>query len=129
MKRWKDWLRQAERKIASAEWLIKGEFYEDVCFFSQQAAEFAIKALEDFKGERHRGHSVYLHISRYFTDQNLLDISRKLDQYYIPTRYPNGFDIGAPMDYFTKDQAEEAIEFGKVIITRIKKEIEELQAH
>ena len=36
-------------------------------------------------------------------------ISKILDRHYIPSRYPNGFDSGAPEDYFTKDDALEAI--------------------
>jgi len=33
-----------------------------------------------------------------------------LDKHYIPTRCPNGFDLGAPHDYYTADEARQAIE-------------------
>jgi len=33
----------------------------------------------------------------------------KLDKHYIPTRYPNGFDTGAPKEYYTDEDAEKAI--------------------
>jgi len=39
-----------------------------------------------------------------------------LDKHYIPTRYPNGFDSGAPGDYYTKADAQQAIENAKQIV-------------
>ncbi len=39
----------------------------------------------------------------------LLDAARRLDRHYIPTRYPNGFDRGAPRDYFTAAYSTQAI--------------------
>ncbi len=47
---------------------------------------------------------------------NLLEGAAYLDQYYIPTRYPNGFDQGAPMEYYTRTQAEQAIVHAQRII-------------
>jgi HEPN domain-containing protein len=32
MRRHRDWLRQAKRKLESAQWAIQGQFYEDACF-------------------------------------------------------------------------------------------------
>ena len=40
----------------------------------------------------------------------LFAASKRLDKHYIPTRYPNGFDAGAPGDYYTKDEVRKAIE-------------------
>lgn len=39
----------------------------------------------------------------------LLDAARRLDKHYIPTRYPNGFPAGAPSDYYTAEEARQAI--------------------
>jgi HEPN domain-containing protein len=49
-------------------------------------------------------------------DQALIDIAKKLDKHYIPTRYPNGFDEGAPVDLYTRDEAEEAIANAEAIL-------------
>ncbi|MCH7934957.1 MAG: HEPN domain-containing protein [Gemmatimonadetes bacterium] len=38
-----------------------------------------------------------------------MDTGKRLDKHYIPTRYPNGFDVGAPTDYYTEAEAEAAI--------------------
>jgi len=46
----------------------------------------------------------------------LLENARVLDKFYIPTRYPNGFDSGAPTDYYTRREAEEAVRMAEEII-------------
>jgi HEPN domain-containing protein len=45
-----------------------------------------------------------------------MPVSRPSNRYYIPTRYPNGFPAGAPMDFYDKDTAEEAIEYAEAIL-------------
>jgi len=125
MRRYKDWLRQAKRKLDSAKWNLKGKFYEDACFSSQQAAELAAKALLEKKGMAEIGHSIFFLLSKVQDiPKDLLGKAKVLDRYYIPTRYPNGFDRGAPMDYFEEKTAKEAIKFAKNIIEYIAKEIE-----
>jgi predicted nucleotidyltransferase len=39
----------------------------------------------------------------------LFDCAKTLDKHYIPTRYPNGFDSGAPTDFYTKQEGEMAL--------------------
>ena len=124
MRRYRSWPRQARRKLESAKWDLKGKFYEDACFSAQQAAELAVKALLEKKGLSRRGHSIYFMLNEINADSELLRMAKILDQYYIPTRYPNGFDVGAPMDYYDKTQAEEAIEYAERIIRFVEKEIE-----
>ena len=123
MRRYKDWFRQARRRIESAKWSLKGEFYEDTCFSSQQAAELAVKALLEKKGISRRGHSIYFMLSTIKAPEEVLSLARKLDQYYVPTRYPEGFDVGAPMDYYDRTQAEEAIKYAERIIKFAEEEI------
>lgn len=48
--------------------------------------------------------------------EEILTRAKKLDKYYIPTRYPNGFEIGAPKEYFTEEEAKEAIKNAEKII-------------
>ena len=49
-------------------------------------------------------------------NEDLLNSARALDKHYIPTRYPNGFAQGAPMDYYTKRDGEESIGYAKSIL-------------
>ena len=46
-----------------------------------------------------------------------------LDKLYILTRYPNGFDSGAPVEYYTAKEAKEAIEDAKDILSFVKTHI------
>lgn len=125
MRRYKDWLRQAKRKLESAKWDLKGKFYEDACFSSQQAAELAAKAFLEKKGMAEIGHSIFFLLSRVQDiPKDLLEKAKVLDRYYILTRYPNGFDRGAPMDYFEEKTSKEAIKFAKNITEFNAKEIE-----
>ena len=117
MRRHADWFRQAERKLDSARWDIKGGFYEDACFSAQQAAELAVKALLESQGRIERGHSVYqLMEAAGKVPPAIVNAGRTLDRYYIATRYPNGFPAGAPMDFFDQLIAEEAVELAETIL-------------
>lgn len=117
MRRHADWFRQAQRKLDSARWDIEGEFYEDACFSAQQAAELAVKALLESQGRIEMGHSVrQLLQSVGGVPQDVLDAARVLDRYYIPTRYPNGFPAGAPMDYYDQPTAEEAVRHAETVL-------------
>ncbi|MCL6580142.1 MAG: HEPN domain-containing protein [Firmicutes bacterium] len=55
----------------------------------------------------------------------LLSRAKVLDKQYIPARYPNGFDSGAPTDFYTPEEADtaiaiagEVIEFCKGVLAR-----------
>jgi HEPN domain-containing protein len=117
MRRYADWFRQARRKLDSARWDIEGGFHEDACFSAQQAAELAAKALLESQGRIELGHSVYqLLQAAGDLPTDVLDAARVLDRYYIPTRCPNGFPAGAPMDYYDQPTAEEAVELAQKIL-------------
>jgi hypothetical protein len=42
--------------------------------------------------------------------ERLIRSGMKLDKHYIPTRYPNGFDTGAPKEYYTEESSMEDIQ-------------------
>jgi HEPN domain-containing protein len=46
-----------------------------------------------------------------------------LDRLYIPTRYPNGVASGAPSEYYTKKDAQEAIEYAQDFLSFVKARI------
>jgi HEPN domain-containing protein len=124
MRRHTDWFRQAERKLDSARWDIQGQFYEDACFSAQQSAELAIKALLESQGRIEIGHSVYQLLQRVGGAlEEVLDAARILDRYYIPTRYPNGFPAGAPMDYYDQSTAEEAVKLAERILEFVRPQL------
>lgn len=124
MRRHRDWLRQAQRKLESAQWAIQGGFYEDACFSAQQAAELAAKALLESQGRIELGHSVLQLLQAAGVRQRkILAAARLLDRYYIPTRYPNGFAQGAPMDYYDKPTAQEAVHRAQDIVDFVETQV------
>ncbi len=115
-----DWLRQADRDLRHARNALKDGDFEWACFASQQAAEKAVKAVY----ERHHGESwghVVSKLLRQLPDQtglteDLLEAAMRLDKLYILPRYPNGFENGAPGDFYTRSEAEAAITDATAII-------------
>jgi HEPN domain-containing protein len=121
-----DWLRQARHSLESARWSNQGDFFDDACFKSQQAAELAVKALLETCGVKYTGHSV---------SQGLFSLPRalvpdipeearaaaqELDGYYRVSRYPDAHATGAPVDYVTAGDAEEAIRHVAVILAFVE---------
>ena len=130
MRRHADWFRQAKRKLDSARWDIQGGFYEDACFSAQQSAELAAKALLESQGRIGLGHSVYqLLQTAGGVPQDVLAAARLLDRYYIPTRYPNGFPAGAPMDFYDQPTAEEAVRRAETILGFVGTQLEALRSY
>jgi len=111
--RWKDWLSQAKKDLKHSENACESDDYEWSCFSAQQAAEKAVKAVFLYMHGEGWGHSVFGLLKalgeKTTVAEDILDIAKSLDKHYIPTRYPNGFDSGAPADYYTKKEAMEAI--------------------
>ncbi|MFX0114540.1 MAG: HEPN domain-containing protein [Candidatus Hodarchaeota archaeon] len=54
---------------------------------------------------------------------NLLNKAKRLDRHYIPSRYPNAHDSGAPMDFHTEEDAKDAIKSAQAIIKHCKDQI------
>ncbi|PYT07523.1 MAG: DNA-binding protein [Acidobacteria bacterium] len=116
-----DWMRQAEADLDLSRSAMEDEHYEWACFAAQQAAEKAAKAVHFHFGQEAWGHSVTelldaLRDRGVDVENALLDRGRALDKLYIPSRYPNGLPSGAPADYFTRAEAEEAIRHGEAVL-------------
>jgi len=118
--RHEDWWRQAEKDLEHARHALDDADYEWACFAAQQAAEKAVKALYQKLGASARGHSVAMLLSglpsSVLVNQALIDKAKGLDKHYIPPRYPNSYPSGAPLDFYTRDEAERAIEYAGEII-------------
>ncbi len=116
----KDWLAQARRDLEHAQHDLAEGFHEWACFSAQQAAEKALKALHQHTGTEVWGHSVKRLLEELPPEMGasheLLDCGRILDRFYVPTRYPNGFDYGKPADYYTTTDSEQAIRCAETII-------------
>lgn len=108
------WLEQARRDLSDAEFAAGGSRWNLACFLSQQAAEKGLKAYLYAQGaEVVWGHSVAelceeaaAHDASF---RRLGEEAAALDQYYIPTRYPNGLPGGIPADAYTRTDGERAL--------------------
>ncbi len=108
------WLRSAHEDLDSARTLASAGHHAPACFFAQQAAEKAVKALHYLRGARAViGHSVRSLIERLEPREESLDrllaAAVALDLLYLPTRYPNGLDDGTPGEAFSATESTEAI--------------------
>ena len=126
----KRWLSQARSDINAAEVSLQGESFEWACFQAQQAAEKALKAKWLFHGYDPWGHSLVRLVKEYPDDcvkktleEELSEAASILDQYYIPTRYPNGLPDLTPHEVFTRRQAAESLELSKAVIGFIDRAI------
>jgi HEPN domain-containing protein len=108
-----DWLGQGQGELEAARTLLAGGHWAWCCFTSHQAAEKGLKAaLEHFRAPR-AGHN--LNDLRRAVDPYLpvppaiQDACARLNRYYIPTRYPDAFPSGAPIDQFFEPDARQAL--------------------
>ncbi len=51
-------------------------------------------------------------------EPTFLNAARLLDKFYIPARYPNGLMEGAPTEFYTREEAEHALRYGRVLWQR-----------
>ncbi|HCJ10280.1 MAG TPA: DNA-binding protein [Clostridiales bacterium] len=117
------WLTHARDEFRDADELRKrGRFYLALFHF-QQAAEKALKAylLVSVKSaDVLRTHSIteLLHTATEMdADFRRVEMSKRLDQYYVPTRYPNGLPGGVPSRYFDDpEEAAEAAELARQVV-------------
>ncbi len=118
------WLAQARHDAEAAALNAREGYAALACFLAQQAAEKALKAYLYARGERAVvGHATHLLLRRcqhYDASFEVLqDLCRRLDQYYIPTRYPNGLPGGIPHEVYTSDQAAQALEGARRVLDMV----------
>ncbi|MGH8066225.1 MAG: HEPN domain-containing protein [Candidatus Entotheonellia bacterium] len=116
------WLRQAEHDLAIARGhQERGDFW-DTCFMAEQAAQKALKVL--LIGHGHR--SVPIHSVAQLAERCAqvdpafavhITAGRVLDQYDIPTRYPDALAPPAvPFESYTQEQGLTAVTATQAIV-------------
>ncbi len=114
-----DWFSQAQRDLEQAEDSRRAGRHEWACFAAHQAAEKAVKALHLSLGQEAWGHVVAKLLqelpSEVSVPGELVEKGRVLDNFYVPTRYPNGHPQGAPFEHYGPLQSTEAITYASEI--------------
>ncbi len=123
------WLTQAEEEYKDAYNLMQQNRYYLSLFLCQQSTEKALKAfvyLQEDEPLFTHSVAVLLRIAMEIdSDFEELRGAKRLDDYYIPTRYPNGLPGEVPFKYYDDpEEVEKALNWTRGIIRLAKKKIE-----
>ncbi|AAL64432.1 conserved hypothetical protein [Pyrobaculum aerophilum str. IM2] len=114
----------AERTLSSARLDASHGEYNWACFKAHQAAEFALKALLYGVGRPARGHSLtHLlgEVAKFATvSEEVAELCRLLDKFYVPTRCVDAWSEGIPYEYFSKSDAETAIKAAEGVLEFVR---------
>ncbi len=115
---WLRYKRQADHPLASARRDLEAGDSDWACFKSQQSAALAFKGYVRATREYVTGHSLMeLRVAVGMeVPAEIVDCGRELDKVYIPSRYPDAYDAGAPMDYYRASDAEHAADCATLIL-------------
>jgi len=120
----RDWFNQSLRDLEQAKDSMRDERHEWACFAAQQAAEKAVKALHLYTGQEAWGHVIARLLQELpetvSAPDQLIEQGRVLDNFYIPSRYPNSHPQGAPFEHYGPLQSEEAIRYAGEIIEFVR---------
>ena len=122
------WWRQAERDLDDARYAFDGQRYNLTCFLTQQSAEKALKAyLYTQEAKLVRGCSVReLCTAATRFDTAFEEMGREvapLDQYYIPTRYPNGLPGGVPFEAYNVEDGQRALRLARQVLDSVRERL------
>ena len=123
----KRWLQTAKEDLEAARVLLDAGMYAQACFFAQQSGEKAIKALWYLEDVDPWGHSVKRLITEFPRKEEFIDLEKcleqgaLLDQFYIPTRYPNGLPDLTPGQVYRRADAERCIEAARTLVAVCEK--------
>ena len=120
-----DWIAQAARDLEQAEASARDGRHEWACFAAQQAAEKGVKGLHLHLGQEAWGHVVARLLSELTVTvpADLTEKGRVLDNFYVPTRYPNGHPEGAPFEHYGPIQSGEAIRYAREILEFVDSQV------
>ncbi len=119
------WLAFAHEDLRMAELALKDNIYNQACFHSQQCIEKALKGALTHHQDRTlpRTHSIadliQLIPGEWFKDVRA-DLIETMDDYYIPTRYPDALPGTLPEGLPGKSEAEEAIALARKVLQEVQ---------
>ncbi len=115
----KRWQKHARSTLSSAYIDKSSGFYNWACFKAQQSAEYSAKAFLSGIGFDSFGQSVSMLLKKGGFSEDSIKLAKKIDKYYIPTRYTDAWSEGLPEDYYTIEEAEDALECSEKVISDV----------
>lgn len=115
----REWLFFAQSDLRLANLAFRDKIYHGACFLSQQAAEKSLKAVLAKKNAAipkiHSLHQLHKLITQSAAKNIPPEQARFLDQFYLPSRYPDAFPGNLPEGLPDKNDAAKTIEFAENI--------------
>jgi len=121
----RDWFAQAEKDLEHARLSQSSGSHEWACFACHQAAVKAVKALHLWHRQEACDH-VVANLVRELpltVSADLVNRAQVLDNFYVPSRYPNGHPDGAPFEHYGPLQSSEAIDHADQIVAFVRVEM------
>jgi len=119
------WWRQALSDFALLSVIRQAGKYDTCCFLAQQTAEKALKAYLFRQGEE----LVFTHsifrlcdmATQYDPDlAGLQERVKLLDLFYVEARYPNALEEVIPAEFYSEQDANQAIVMAEAVITAVR---------
>lgn len=113
------WFSMAEDDLNFAKVGLREKFYSQVCFLSQQAIEKAFKGYLVYLGKRHPKTHKLIDLYRLCNANFLEPFKNKIkliDEFYIPTRYPDGIPGGLSNRLSNEADAKEALDIAEKVV-------------
>jgi len=114
------WYTQAQHDLAAARSSSNAGHFEWTCFQAQQAAAKALKSFLYLNRKRaiisHSVANLLRECEQIDPSFSSVHSARELDQYYIPTRYPNGLPDQIPHEYYDTEDARKCIAHADTVL-------------
>ena len=126
----KKWIAKAEDDLQFAKVGLEDQFYSQVCFLSQQVIEKALKGFLVSKERLYPKTHKLIELKKLCADvlsnlEEFEDSLRIVDEYYIPSRYPDGVPGSLKDGLPDRKNAEEALETVEGILDLVKNKLEQ----
>ena len=112
------WISKAKEDLETAKYNLKGKRINAAAFYSQQAAEKALKAIQIEKLKRFdRTHDLFVLAQTFYVPVAILEACKGLNPLYTGTRYPDSREIHTLKDIKKKVKlAEEVVKWASQIL-------------
>jgi HEPN domain-containing protein len=121
-----DWFECAEDDLKFAKIGLREGFYSQVCFLSQQVIEKTLKGCIKSQGrafpKTHKLVDLY-HLCNFKWLHPYKDRIKLIDEFYIPTRYPDAIPGTLPTRFANEKDAKESISAAEEILDEARSKI------